>query len=171
MVTVKIFSLVLLGILIWGILIFNSLVRSRNRADNAWAQIDVQLKRRHDLIPNLVKVVKRYFEHERDVLESVTRARSEAMMAAENLPMLAKAEDALSGTLRSLFSLIESYPDLKAHKGVRDLMEELTTTENRLAFARQHYNDSALILNNAIESFPKSIVASAFRFTKKDFFK
>ncbi len=152
-------------------LIFNSLVRARNRAAAAWAQIDVQLKRRHDLIPNLVRVVERYLEHERDVLTAVTRARQRAVETAGDIVQRAQAESILSGSLRSLYAVIETYPNLKAVTAVRDLIEQLVTAESRIAFARQHYNDSAAALNNLTETFPHRFVASSFGFARSEFFR
>jgi LemA protein len=159
----------------FAIAIYNRLITLRNRVKNAFAQIDVQLTRRHDLIPNLVETVKGYIKHERETLEAVIKARNTAvamLKAAEADPtqgealrQLSGAEGALSGALGRLFALAEAYPDLKANQNMMQLTEELTTTENRVAFARQAYNDSVMDYNNARETFPSSIVANALRFT------
>ncbi len=155
--------------------LFNGLVQRRNRVKNAFAQIDVQLTRRHDLIPNLVETVKGYIKHERETLEAVIKARNVAVTGlkaaasdptnAEAMKQLAGAEGALSGALGRLFALSEAYPDLKANQNMMQLTEELTSTENRVSFARQAYNDSVMDYNNARETFPGSAVASMFVFT------
>ena len=153
--------------------IYNSLIRSRNRVDNAWSQIDVQLKRRYDLIPNLVETVKGYAAHERQTLEAVTSARANAINAQQggNVAQQAQAENALSGALKSLFAVSEAYPDLKANQNFLQLQEELTSTEDRIAYARQFYNDSVLNYNNAIQTFPRSVLAGMFNFEKREFFE
>jgi LemA protein len=155
--------------LIWAILIFNRLVELRNEVKNAWKQIDVQLKRRHDLIPNLVSVVKGYMEFERDTLERVTVARTRALSSV-GIREKAMAEDLLTGALKSLFAVIENYPVLKSNQNVMELQEELTTTENRIAFSRQLYND--LVANYATkrEVFPNNIITSLFSFHAAEFF-
>jgi len=155
------------------IFIYNSLIRSRNRVDNAWSQIDVQLKRRYDLIPNLVETVKGYAAHERQTLEAVTSARANAINAQQggDVAQQAQAENALSGALKSLFAVSEAYPDLKANQNFLQLQEELTSTEDRIAYARQFYNDSVLNYNNAIQTFPRSILAGMFNFEKREFFE
>ena len=156
---------VLALLVLWLVAVYNGLVVRRNRVKNAWAQIDVQLKRRHDLVPNLVNAVKGYMQHERGVLEGVTRARQQAAAApVGDVAARAQAESALSRSLSSLFAVAEGYPDLKADRNMLALQEELASTENRIAFARQFYNDSVLELNNARESFPGSLVANAFGF-------
>jgi LemA protein len=154
------------------ILGYNSLVRSRNNVDNAWSQIDVQLKRRYDLIPNLVETVKGYAAHEKGVFESVTQARANAVNAqATGSPQqVAQAENALAGTLKSLFAVAEAYPDLKANQNFLNLQEELTSTEDRVAYARQFYNDSVLTYNNRLQTFPRNFIAGPFGFTKREFF-
>jgi LemA protein len=154
-------------------LMYNSLVRARNRVDNSWSQIDVQLKRRYDLIPNLVETVKGYAKHERETLEAVTSARSNAMNAQQggDVAQQAQAENALSGALKSLFAVAEQYPDLKANQNFLQLQEELTSTEDRIAYARQFYNDSVLGYNNSIQTFPKNMLAGAFNFEKREFFE
>jgi LemA protein len=167
--------LVLLGlaavVVFWLIGIFNGLVRFRNEVKNAWSQIDVQLKRRHDLIPNLVETVKGYAKHERETLDSVIRARQQAINVTDSVLDKAKAENMLSQTLRSLFAVAENYPDLKANQNFLALQEELTSTENKISFARQYYNDAALKYNNKTEMFPSNIVAGMFSFKRADFFE
>lgn len=168
------FLLVLLVILVLLILyvigIYNGLVRLRVQVENAWSQIDVQLKRRHDLIPNLVEAVKGYMKYEQETLTKVLEARAKAV-SVTSVPDKAKAEGELTGALKSLFALFENYPDLKANQNVLALQEELTTTENQIAFARQHYNDSVMFYNTKIQVFPSNIIANIFQFTKKDFFE
>jgi LemA protein len=149
---------------------YNSLVRLRNRVKNAWSQIDVQLKRRYDLIPNLVETAKGYLKHESETLEKVVQARNMAM-GAQGVAEQAKAEGQLTQTLKSLFAVVESYPDLKANQNMMMLQEELTSTENRIAFARQHYNDSTMTYNNSIQVFPKNIIAGMFNFKESEFFE
>ncbi len=163
--------LVLLAILI-SISTYNGLVRARNQVDNAWSQIDVQLKRRHDLIPNLIETVKGYAKHEQETFDKVIQARNAAMNAASGGPAAtAQAENALSGTLKSLFALSEAYPDLKANQNFLSLQEELTSTEDRIAYARQFYNDRVLAYNNKCQTFPSSIFAGMFHFTTREFFE
>jgi LemA protein len=148
---------------------FNSLVRNRNRVDNAWSQIDVQLKRRHDLIPNLVETVKGYAAHERGTFEAVTTARANAINA-QGPEQTAAAENQLTGALKSLFAVAEAYPDLKANQNFLQLQEEVTATEDKVAYARQFYNDSVLTYNTRIQQFPTVILAGMFNFDKRDFF-
>ena len=165
---------VLVAVAVWAVSVYNRLVSMRNRWRNAFAQIDVQLKRRHDLIPNLVETAKGYLKHERETLEAVIQARGAAVGArgaAEAAPGaaaamqgLAVAESALSGALGRLMALVEAYPELKADATMAQLTEELTTTENRIAFARQAYNDDVTGYNTAVEQFPGNLVAGAFRF-------
>ena len=157
-------------ILLFLILTYNRLVRLRNRIDAAWAQIDVQLKRRYDLIPNLVETVKGYAAHERETFESVTRARQQAI-SAEGIADQAQAENFLTQTLRQLFAVAEAYPELKANQNFLALQEELTGTESRIAFARQFYNEQALQYDNAKEAFPTNIVAEVFNFEDKPYFE
>ena len=170
-------GLVFLGVIVLFILflvgIYNSLVTLRNRFKNAFAQIDVQLKRRYDLIPNLVETAKGYMKHERETLEAVIRARQTCvdLKNAGSIGDLAKAEGALTQSLRGLFAVAESYPDLKANQNMLSLQEELTSTENRVGFARQAYNDAVMRLNNAIEQFPGSIVAGMGGFKQAEFFE
>jgi LemA protein len=152
------------------VVMYNGLVRARNRIDNAWSQIDVQLKRRYDLIPNLVETVKGYAEHERSTFEMVTQARANAINA-EGPAQQAQAENVLSGALKSLFAVAEAYPDLKANQNFLNLQEELTSTEDRIAYARQFYNDSVLSYNNRIQTFPRSVIAGTFNFEKREYFE
>lgn len=160
----------LVGLALWFIGGYNGLVRLRQEVKNAWSQIDVQLKRRHDLIPNLVEAVKGYMIHERETLEKVIQARNQAA-GATGVQGKAQAENMLTQTLRSLFAVSEKYPDLKANQNVMALQEELTTTENRISFARQFYNDQATRLNTAIETVPTNIIAGVGGFTKVEFFQ
>jgi LemA protein len=162
-------AIVVLLILIL-IFMYNGLVRTRNRIDNAWSQIDVQLRRRYDLIPNLVETVKGYAAHEREVLESVTQARANAINA-QGPAQQAQAENVLEGALKSLFAVSENYPDLKANQNFLNLQEELTSTEDRVAYARQFYNDSVLSYNNKIQSLPTNILAGMFNFEKREYFE
>ena len=149
---------------------YNSLVKKRNQVDNAWSQIDVQLKRRHDLIPNLVETVKGYAAHERGTFEAVTQARANAINAQSPADQ-AQAENVLSGALKSLFAVAEAYPDLKANQNFLNLQEELTSSEDRVAYARQYYNDSVLSYNTQIQKFPTVVLAGMFNFEKREFFE
>ena len=152
--------------------IYNGLITRRNRVDEGLSQIQVQLKRRHDLIPNLVEAVKGYMQFEQKVLTDVTNARAAAVTAgAQGVPAQAQAENALTGALRSLFAVVENYPDLKANQNVLSLQEQLTTTENQISFSRQHYNAVVLDFNNSLQIFPNNIFAGMFGFTKRDFFE
>jgi LemA protein len=160
----------LVVILLWVIGVYNALVRLRNEVKNAWSQIDVQLKRRHDLIPNLIETVKGYMTHERDTLENITKARAGAM-AAQGVKETAQAENMLSQALGGLRVAVEAYPDLKANTNFLQLQEELTSTENKISFARQFFNDQVLGFNNKIEMFPSNIIAGMFNFKKEDFFE
>ncbi len=151
--------------------IYNGLVTRRNRVDEALGQIEVQLKRRHDLIPNLVQAVKGYMGFEQDVLTRVTEARAGAVAAGAQGPaQQAAAENMLTGALRSLFAVVENYPDLKANQNVMQLQEELTTTENQISFSRQHYNATVLDYNNTIQTIPSVLIAGPLGFTKREFF-
>ena len=162
---------VVLGLLvIFVIAAYNSLVRLRNQVDNAWSQIDVQLKRRHDLIPNLVETAKGYMQHERQTFEAITEARSKAM-GARNVSEASETEGALGEALSKFMLVVENYPDLKANQNFLAVQEELTSTENKIAFSRQGYNDQVLFFNNKIQMFPSNIVAGAFSFGKRDFFE
>ena len=157
-------------VVLWAIGIYNGLIRLRNQVDNSWSQIDVQLKRRHDLIPNLIETTKGYMQHERGTLESVTQARAQAM-GAKSVGEAAKAEGMLSEALTKFMMVAESYPDLKANQNFLALQEELSSTENKIGFSRQNYNDQVLFYNNTTQMFPSNIVAAMFGFTKRDFFE
>ena len=175
--------LIILGVLaaiaVWVVGMYNNLVNLRNRVRNAFSQIDVQLTRRYDLIPNLIETVKGYMAHERETLEAVVNARNAAVSGlkaaaadpsnAEAMKALAGAEAALGGTLGRLFALAEAYPDLKANENMIKLQEELTSTENKVAFSRQAFNDSVMVYNNATENFPSNIVANTFSFDAAEF--
>jgi LemA protein len=156
-------------VLLVGVLVFNRLVALRNRVDNGWAQIDVQLRRRYDLIPNLVTTVQGYAAHEREVFETVTAARSRAIDATA-VGDQASAENAITQGLRRLLAVAEAYPDLKANENFLALQEELTGTESKIAYARQFYNDQVMRLNTLIGSFPSNVIAGAFGFTPREFF-
>ncbi len=159
---------VLLALVVIGM--YNGLVRLRNQVDNAWSQIDVQLKRRHDLIPNLIETAKGYMKHERGTFEAITQARSQAM-GAKTVGEAARAEGQLADALSKFMLVVENYPDLKANQNFLALQEELTSTENKIAFARQSYNDQVLSFNNQTQMFPSNVVAGMFGFTKRDFFE
>jgi LemA protein len=168
-------GLVVLGfgliVLLWFVAMYNSLVRRRVDADNGWSQIDVQLKRRYDLIPNLVETVKGYAGHERGTLEAVIAARSRAVDAGKGgIAERAEAENMLTQTLGRLFAVAEAYPQLKANSNFSQLQEELSSTENKIGFARQHYNDTVGRYEEARQSFPTNIIAGAFNFGKRDYF-
>ncbi len=149
---------------------YNALVRLRNHVKNAWSQIDVQLKRRHDLIPNLVETVKGYAAHEKDTLERVIQARNQAA-GARGVPDQIEAEQQLGGALGKLMLVVEQYPDLQANQNFLSLQEELTSTENKIGFARQLYNDNVMVYNTKTESFPSNMVAGMFNFERSVFFK
>lgn len=176
MATLVIFLVIVLAIGFWLIGLYNGLVRARNQYKNAFSQIDVQLHRRHDLIPNLVETAKGYMAHEKDTLEAVINARNSAISAgktaqgnpgdADAMMALAASENQLSSALGRLFALAEAYPDLKANENMMQLSEELTTTENKIAFARQAYNDAVTAFNNLVETFPSSIIAGMFGFVQ-----
>ena len=157
-------------VVLWAIGVYNGLVQLRNAVKNAWSQIDVQLKRRHDLIPNLVETAKGYMDHERNTLENITKARNLAQNA-NGVGDQAKAEGQLNQALSSFFVVVENYPDLKANQNFLALQEELTSTENKIGFARQAYNDEAMHFNNKIEMFPSSIIAGMFNFDQAEFFE
>ncbi len=157
-------------VLFWVVAIYNTLVQLRENVKNGWSQIDVQLKRRHDLIPNLVETAKGYMGHERNTLENVIKARQQAINA-DNIKDKQAAENFLTGTLRSLFAVSENYPNLKADTQMRQLHEELVSTENKITFARQYYNDEVNRLNTTVQSFPDNLIANTFKFEKKDFFE
>ena len=161
--------LAIIAVVVFAVVgMYNALVRLRNQVKNAWSQIDVQLKRRHDLIPNLLETAKGYMKHERETLESVTNARGRALNAGTTGDRI-KAEGELSGALGQFFVVVENYPELKANENFLALQEELTTTENRISFARQGYNDQVLFYNNKIEMFPSNIIAGMFHFTPEEF--
>ncbi|MCM8831925.1 MAG: LemA family protein [Candidatus Omnitrophica bacterium] len=162
--------LLVLIILLWFILVYNRIVARRNAVDNAWAQIEVQLKRRHDLIPNLVEVVKGYLVHEQQTLENVIKARTQAIQAT-TIKDKETAENILTSALRSLFAVVEAYPDLKANQNMLKLQEEIISTENRIAFARQYYNDEVTRYNITIQQFPFCIVAKIFGASQRELFK
>ena len=169
MVVVLIAAVVIVIFLIF-IGIYNSLIRRRNQVKNAWSQIDVQLKRRHDLIPNLVETAKGYMKHESETLKSITEARSKAM-GANTIADKSKAESALSGAMSKFFLVVENYPDLKANQNFLAVQEELTSTENKIAFSRQSYNDQVLFFNNKIQMFPSNMVAGMYNFKNEEFFE
>jgi LemA protein len=158
------------ALLVWFVAAYNKLVRLRNQVKNAWHQIEVQLKRRYDLIPNLVEVVKDYMTYEQETLSKVIEARG-AALSARGAAAQAKAENVLTESLKSLFAVVENYPDLKANRNVASLQEELTATENKISFARQFYNDSVMTYNNATQSIPSNLVASFFRFAQEAYFE
>ena len=162
--------IVVVLIIIWLIAVYNSLIKSRNRVDEAWADIDVQLKRRYDLIPNLIETVKAYASHEKETFQKVTEARSKAMQA-ENVEEKAKAENALSETLKSLFAVAENYPDLKASQNFMQLQDELVDTENKIQAARRFYNGNVRDFNTKIQIFPTNLIAGMLGFKKYDFFQ
>jgi LemA protein len=162
---------IVVAVVVFVIGIYNGLIQRRLRIDEAFAQIEVQLKRRHDLIPNLVNAVKGYMGFEQKVLTDVTNARAAAVAAGAQGPAAqAQAENMLTGTLRSLFSVVENYPELKANQNVLELQEQLTTTENQISFSRQHYNATVLDYNTGIATFPSVLLAGPFGFTKREFF-
>jgi LemA protein len=169
LVAVIIVLVVVVVIILAIIALYNSLISLRNQVQNSWAQIDVQLKRRADLIPNLVESVKGYMKHEKGVLENVTKART-AFMGANTVEEKAKASNQLSSTLKSLFAVAENYPKLQANENFLQLQEELTGTENKIAYARQHYNDMVMMFNTKIQVFPNSIIAKQMSFTQQTMF-
>ena len=165
------YILIVVGlVVVWAVYAFNRFVSLRNRAEEAWADIEVQLKRRYDLIPNLVNTVKGYATHESSAFENVTRARSAAMGASGPTPTHAEAENMLTGALKSIFALAEAYPDLKANQNFLALQNELSDTENKIQAARRFYNSNVRDLNTGLESFPGNIIAGMFRFSQKEFF-
>jgi LemA protein len=168
--TAAIIGIIIVVAAIAIISIYNALVRARNQVKNAWSQIDVQLKRRHDLIPNLVETAKGYMKHERETLEAITDARA-AAMGAKDVGEASKAEGALQGALSQFYLVVENYPDLKANQNFLSLQEELTSTENKVGFARQFYNDEVMKYNTRVESFPTNVIAGMFNFAKENFFE
>mgnify|MGYP003985124223 FL=1 len=168
---VGIILLVILVIVVFYVIgLYNSLIRLKNQVGNGWSQIDVQLKRRHDLIPNLIETCKGYMKHEKETLENITNARSHAM-GADSISDKSSAESALSGSISKFMLVVENYPDLKANANFISLQEELSSTENKIAFSRQNYNDQVLFFNNKIEMFPSNIIAGSFNFKQADFFE
>ena len=170
MIALIVVVVVLVMLILFVIGIYNALIRLRNQVDNAWSQIDVQLKRRHDLIPNLVETAKGYMKHERGTFEAITKARSQAM-GAKSVSESGKAEGALGEALSKFMLIVENYPDLKANQNFLAVQEELTSTENKISFSRQSYNDQVLFFNNKIQMFPSNIIANMFSFSKRDFFE
>ncbi|OGD22389.1 MAG: hypothetical protein A2W03_15595 [Candidatus Aminicenantes bacterium RBG_16_63_16] len=163
--------LVIIGVVaVAAVGIYNGLIIARNRCDNSWAQVDVQLRRRYDLIPNLVETVKGYAKHEREVFEKVTQARTSAINAG-TVKDQAQAENMLSGALKTLFAVAENYPDLKANQNFLQLQEELSGTESKIAYARQFYNDMVMKFNQKQQVFPASIIANMFGFKEKEYFE
>ena len=162
--------IIIIIVVVYFISIYNSLVNLRNRVKNAWSQIDVQLKRRTDLIPNLVETVKGYAKHERGVFENVTKARA-GLMNAQTVQENAKANNMLTDALKSLFAVAENYPDLKASQNFQDLQRQLSETEDKIAYSRQFYNDTVLMYNNKIQMFPSNLVANQFHFEESEFFE
>ncbi len=173
MMTGSISMLIIFGVLglvvFWVILTYNRLVVLKNGIENAWSQIDVQLRRRFDLIPNLVETVKGYASHEKEVFEKVTQARA-SMANAQGVAQQAEAQNLITGALKSLFAVSEAYPELKANENFMMLQEELSGTESKIAYARQFYNDSVMSFNTMIQSFPANLLAGAFGFAAKEYF-
>jgi len=167
---ILLFLLIVVGVvLVGGIVIYNRLITIRNRCDNAWAQVDVQLRRRYDLIPNLVETVKGYARHEKEVFEKVTEARTKAINA-QTVREQGQAENMLTGALKSLFAVVENYPDLKANQNFLMLQEELAGTESKIAYARQFYNDMVMKFNIKLQVFPSNVIARLFNFQEKEYF-
>ncbi len=166
-----IFLAILVALGLFIVALYNGLVRGRNEVKNAWSSIDVQLKRRHDLIPNLIETVKGYAAHERGTLDAVVKARQQAMSFTGSVEERAKVENALTQSLRSLFALAEAYPNLKANENFLSLQEELGNTENKIGFSRQYYNDAAMRYKNRVEMFPSNFVAQMFGFQAEPFFQ
>ncbi|RLE10064.1 MAG: LemA family protein [Candidatus Aminicenantes bacterium] len=168
---ILLFLLIVVGVvLVGGIVIYNRLITIRNRCDNAWAQVDVQLRRRYDLIPNLVETVKGYAQHEKEVFEKVTEARTKAINA-QTVREQGQAENMLTGALKSLFAVVENYPDLKANQNFLMLQEELAGTESKIAYARQFYNDMVMKFNIKLQVFPSNVIARLFSFQEKEYFE
>jgi len=154
----------------YGVIVYNGLIGLRNQCENGWSQIDVQLKRRNDLIPNLVETVKGYAAHERGTFQAITEARA-AMANAKTVKEKAEADGLITGALKSLFAVVENYPQLKANENFMQLQEELTTTENKISYSRQFYNDAVMKYDTARQVFPSNIIANIFRFQDKDYFQ
>ena len=161
---------IIIALLVWVVGVYNGLIQSRNKVKNAFAQIDTQLQRRFDLIPNLVETVKGYAAHEKELLENVTASRSGYMNATTNAEKMA-ADNQLTSTLKSLFAVAENYPDLKANQNFAKLQDDLKGTEDKVAFSRQFYNDSVTMYNNSLQTFPNNIVAGMFNFKEEELFK
>lgn len=159
------------AVVLWFVGLYNVLVRLRNRVKNAWSQIDVQLKRRHDLIPNLIETCKGYMTHERETLESITKARNLAAQSSGGVADQANAENQLTQALSNFYVVVENYPDLKASTNFMQIQEELTSTENKIGFARQFYNDETMKFNTKIEIFPSNVIAGMFNFKQSEFFE
>ena len=170
MIPLIIILVIVVVLVLVGLALYNGLITKRNRVENAWSQIDVQLKRRHDLIPNLVETVKGYAAHERGTLDAVVQARNAAMSASTPVAA-AQAENQITGALRQLFALSEAYPDLKANQNFLSLQEELSATEGRVAYARQFYNDAVLTYNTGIQKFPASVIAGRMGFKQREYFE
>lgn len=168
LVEILVIVALILGLLF--VIIYNSLIKQRNRVENAWAQIEVQLKRRHDLIPNLLETVKGYAKHEKNLFENIAKART-AVMSANNVKETAEASNYLSSTLKSLFAVAENYPDLKANQNFLQLQKDLLEAENKIAYARQFYNDTVMKYNISIQTIPTNIIASLTGFQKKELFE
>ncbi|MDD5331821.1 MAG: LemA family protein [Candidatus Nanoarchaeia archaeon] len=163
--------LVIIGVVILAIIaLYNGLIRLRNQVDNSWAQIDVQLKRRNDLIPNLVETVKGYAKHEKQLFENITKARA-SLMEADSLDKKAKASNQITETLKSLFAVAENYPKLRANENFLQLQEELTGTENKIAYSRQNYNDMVMSFNTKMQKFPNNVLVKLFSFKSKELFQ
>lgn len=173
MTTFYILLIIIVVLALWVVAMYNRFVRLRNRTDEAWADIDVQLKRRYDLIPNLVETVKGYASHEKEAFENVTKARAAALGAEQkgNPAEVAQAENQLAGALKSIFAIAEAYPDLKANENFLELQRELSDTENKIQAARRFYNTNVRDMNTATEVFPSNIIASMFGFGKREFFE
>jgi LemA protein len=170
-VTLIVVLLIVVGLGLFVVSVYNGLVRARNEVKNAWSSIDVQLKRRHDLIPNLVETVKGYAAHERGTLDAVVKARQQAVSFTGSVEERGKVENMLTQSLRSLFAVAEAYPDLKANQNFIKLQEELSGTENKIGFARQYYNDATMRYKNRIEMFPSNVIAGMFNFQPEPFFQ
>jgi LemA protein len=163
-------GVVVIATIYWAVSVYNRLVNRKNECENSWGQIDVQLKRRYDLIPNLVETAKGYMAHERETLEAVIKARQVAIDAS-TVKDQAAAENMLTSTLRSLMAVSENYPELKADAHMLNVQEEITSTENRIGFARQHFNDTVMQFNNMVQMFPDSVIAGHFGFEKREYFE
>lgn len=170
MIVLLVVAVIAAGLILWVIGMYNGLVQARNQVKNAWSQIDVQLKRRHDLIPNLVETAKGYMQHERETLENITKARNLAVQP-HSVGEQAEAENAITRAMSNFFVVVENYPDLKADQNFLKLQEELTSTENKIGFARQYYNDETMRFNTKVEQFPANIVANTFNFEQAEFFE